>query len=127
MVGSNIRYYRKKNQLTQDDIAQICCVTRQAVSKWEQEKTEPDLETLSLIAKKLEITEEELIYGPDESEKRKNKVTDNAVFRFSFHLETSIGATLAVVLSYLKWKSIGWAILHGMLGWIYVIYYSIKY
>lgn len=35
MIGDNIKFYRKKNQLTQDDIAKECSVTRQAVSKWE--------------------------------------------------------------------------------------------
>ena len=35
MIGDNIKFYRKKNQLTQDDIAKGCSVTRQAVSKWE--------------------------------------------------------------------------------------------
>ena len=35
LIGDNIKFYRKKNQLTQDDIAKECSVTRQAVSKWE--------------------------------------------------------------------------------------------
>lgn len=39
----------------------------------------------------------------------------------------SIGVALAVVISYTTWKSISWAILHGILGWIYVIYYIITY
>lgn len=37
------------------------------------------------------------------------------------------GSALAMVISYTAWKSIGWAIFHGMLGWIYVIYYAIVY
>ena len=40
---------------------------------------------------------------------------------------TMLGVALAVVISYVKWNSIGWAILHGMLNWIYVIYYAVKY
>lgn len=39
----------------------------------------------------------------------------------------SFGCALAMVISYVKWQSIGWAILHGFLGWIYVIYYWITY
>lgn len=39
----------------------------------------------------------------------------------------SMGAALAMILSYTKWHSIIWAILHGLLSWIYVIYYAIKY
>ena len=39
----------------------------------------------------------------------------------------SFGTCLAIVLSWTTWKSIWWAILHGVLGWIYVIYYAINY
>ncbi len=38
-----------------------------------------------------------------------------------------LGSVIAIVISYMKWHSIGWAILHGMLGWAYVIYYLIEY
>ena len=34
-----------------------------------------------------------------------------------------IGAVLAIILSWMKWHSVGWAIIHGMLGWLYVFYY----
>lgn len=37
------------------------------------------------------------------------------------------GSCLAMVISFTTWKSILWAILHGLLGWIYVIYYAIVY
>lgn len=39
----------------------------------------------------------------------------------------SFGSALAIVMSYAKWHSIGWAILHGIFSWFYVIYYSINY
>lgn len=39
----------------------------------------------------------------------------------------TFGNALAIVISYVKWKSIGWAIFHGLLGWVYVIYYIIRY
>ncbi len=38
-----------------------------------------------------------------------------------------LGSVIGAILSYLKWHSIPWAILHGFLGWIYVVYYVIKY
>lgn len=37
------------------------------------------------------------------------------------------GCALAMVISYAKWNSILWAIIHGFLGWIYVLYYVIRY
>lgn len=38
-----------------------------------------------------------------------------------------MGTALAMIISYAKWESIGYAILHGLLSWIYVIYYWIKF
>lgn len=45
------------------------------------------------------------------------------------HTETAakagigFGCALAIVLSWTANKSIGWAIIHGILSWFYVIYY----
>lgn len=39
----------------------------------------------------------------------------------------SLGAAIAVVLSYSINKSILWAILHGIFSWLYVIYFAIVY
>lgn len=35
----------------------------------------------------------------------------------------SFGCALAMVISYTNWHSVFWAIVHGLLGWAYVIYY----
>lgn len=37
----------------------------------------------------------------------------------------ALGMVIAVVLSWTAWHSILWAIVHGLLSWIYVIYYFI--
>jgi hypothetical protein len=34
-----------------------------------------------------------------------------------------LGAALAVVMSWTVHKAVGWAIIHGILGWVYVVYY----
>jgi hypothetical protein len=34
-----------------------------------------------------------------------------------------LGTLIAVLASWTKWHSIGWAIVHGFLGWLYVLYY----
>ncbi len=33
------------------------------------------------------------------------------------------GSALAIVISYTAWKSVLWAIIHGIFGWFYVAYY----
>ena len=37
------------------------------------------------------------------------------------------GTALTMVISWSLNKSVFWAILHGVLGWLYVIYYVIAY
>jgi len=39
----------------------------------------------------------------------------------------SLGSALAIAISWSANKSILWAILHGVLSWIYVIYYALFY
>ena len=39
----------------------------------------------------------------------------------------SMGAALAICMSWTHWHSVGWAIIHGSLSWIYVIYYATQY
>lgn len=39
----------------------------------------------------------------------------------------SFGTALAMVISYTTWRSVGWAVVHGLLGWVYVVYFVLKY
>jgi len=39
----------------------------------------------------------------------------------------SFGSALAIAISWSANKSILWAIFHGILSWLYVIYYAIRY
>ena len=39
----------------------------------------------------------------------------------------SFGSALAMVISYTTWHSVFWAIIHGLLSWIYVIYFILRY
>ena len=41
---------RMKNKLSQDELAEKVCVTRQAVSRWETGETIPNTETLKLLS-----------------------------------------------------------------------------
>ena len=39
----------------------------------------------------------------------------------------TFGSALAMVISYVNWHSVFWAIIHGLFSWGYVIYYIIRY
>ena len=39
----------------------------------------------------------------------------------------SFGSALAMVISWTANKSLLWAIVHGLLSWLYVIYYGVRF
>ncbi len=39
----------------------------------------------------------------------------------------SFGSALAMVISWTANKSLLWAVVHGLLSWLYVIYYALRY
>ncbi|WP_375179274.1 helix-turn-helix transcriptional regulator [Enterococcus rotai] len=50
-----IKKYRKKRNLTQSELAKKIHSSQQAVARWELEKTEPNLDSLSELSKALNI------------------------------------------------------------------------
>ena len=39
----------------------------------------------------------------------------------------SFGCGLSMRNSFVIWHSVGWAIFHGLLSWVYVIYFILRY
>ena len=54
--AENLKQLRKEKQLSQEDLAEILGVSRQAVSKWEQGIGYPEVEKLLLLSSKLNIS-----------------------------------------------------------------------
>lgn len=57
---------RKKNDLTQEEMANRLFVTRQAISRWENGETLPNIETLKLISKEFEVSIDDLLGQPQD-------------------------------------------------------------
>lgn len=55
---------RKKRGLSQDELAERIYVTRQAVSRWENGETVPNVETLKLLSKVLDVSINTLLGSP---------------------------------------------------------------
>ena len=62
-IGKRIGMYRRQKGMRQDDLAQALGVTPQAVSKWENDQTYPDISLLPRLAKLLDVTVDELLSG----------------------------------------------------------------
>lgn len=65
-VGMKITMYRKKFNLTQDDIAKMLYVSRQLVSKWENGTGVPSVDVLLEFCKIFHTTFEDLLCLNDE-------------------------------------------------------------
>ncbi len=59
-IRESIAYYRKLNLMTQAELASKLSVSTQAVSKWEQKISSPDIMLLPEIAKIFNISTDEL-------------------------------------------------------------------
>lgn len=55
VIGKRIAEARKKKGITQEELAEACSVTAQAVSKWENGHNMPDIENLLTIAEVLNV------------------------------------------------------------------------
>lgn len=82
MINERIRDLRKKNNLTQEELADKLNVSRQAITKWESGLGTPDISNIEAIAKLFNITVDELLSG---NSIKKNNIskTEFDIFKFS--------------------------------------------
>lgn len=83
-IGSIIKDIRKKNNLTQNEFASILGVTFQAVSKWENDKSIPDITILKDISNKFNVDLNYLISG------KKVNINKKSFFKKNMIIITSI-------------------------------------
>ena len=62
-LGERLTELRKKQNLSQEEVAEKLNVTRQTVSKWELDQSTPDFDKVIPICKLYSITSEELLTG----------------------------------------------------------------
>ena len=60
-LGNKIMTLRKKNNLSQEDLAEKVGVTRQTISKWELEETMPDINQAKKLSMIFNISLDELV------------------------------------------------------------------
>ncbi|MNB81152.1 Tellurite methyltransferase [compost metagenome] len=60
-LARNISLYRKEKGLTQEELAQILGLSFQAVSKWENAQSMPDISLLPLLSATLEVSIDKLL------------------------------------------------------------------
>ena len=69
-LGKRITYYRKKYDMTQEQLAETMGVSSQAVSKWENDLSCPDITMLPRLSELFHISVDELLKGQTKQEVR---------------------------------------------------------
>lgn len=64
-LGENIHNYRVSSNMSQTDLANVLEVSRQSVSKWENNSAQPELDKLCKMSSLFDVTLDELVYGPN--------------------------------------------------------------
>lgn len=62
-LGERIQTHRKRAGLSQEALAEQLGVSRQAVSKWEVDAAQPELDKIVVLARVFGITTDELLLG----------------------------------------------------------------
>ena len=73
--GDNLRLIRKERGITQENLAELLQVSRQAVSKWESGSGYPETDKLLIIARELHVSLDYLM----DNEPKENEETEKAV------------------------------------------------
>lgn len=105
-IGKNIKLQRKKLSMSQDELAAKIFTTRQTISNYENDKSNPNIETLEILAEALDTDIMCLLYGEQSSPIKKLKTTVK-------HL--SIGVIILVVVVIILFKLLGFSGVIGLL------------
>lgn len=80
-LGKQIKRYRTKAGLSQEDLADKVYVSRQTISNWENDKSYPDVKSLMLLSEIFEISIDNLIKGDLDKMKREIDTQEYAQFQ----------------------------------------------
>lgn len=88
MLNEKIVYYRKKNLMTQEELAQKLCVSRQTITKWESGLIYPSLEYLIDLSNLFHVPIDSLVKD-DEYERKEETFNKSALALFLVKAKTS--------------------------------------
>lgn len=79
-VGTQIKMYRSKRGLSQDELAEKIFVSRQSISNWETGKTYPDIHSLLLLCEVFSVSLDQLVKG--DVQIMKNEIDAQELMKF---------------------------------------------
>lgn len=97
-IGENIYKLRTEKNMSQTDLANVLDVSRQSVSKWENNSAVPDLERIVNMSRIFEVTLDELVFGESVQSKKAPEPPQAQVSQITLNIKpkTAAGALLLV-------------------------------
>lgn len=78
-VGERLLMLRNQNNLTQEELAERLDVSRQSISKWELNKTLPDVDKLIQLSEMYQVSIDYLIKGEEAGQEERKKGEDEVI------------------------------------------------
>lgn len=60
-LGHQIKYYRQRDYLSQESLAEKLYVSRQTISNWENDKSYPDIHNLLMLSSLFDVSLDDLV------------------------------------------------------------------
>lgn len=103
--GTRLQQIRKASGLSQEQLADLLNMSRQAISKWETDQATPDIEKLSLLCNIFKISADELLGKESLSQQKSGKLEEyvktNVKKRyFTAGWITTLAGTVLLILEY---------------------------
>ncbi|WP_342718969.1 helix-turn-helix transcriptional regulator [Bacillus paramycoides] len=123
-LGQQLKKLRESKGFSQEDVAKKIGITRQAVHKWENDKSCPDIENLILLSEMYNVTLDELIKG-NRNLKEKIHIDEDEDFEKENEFGFYIGFGLLIVSAFVDYEGIQ-EILLGIAIFMMVFYSDVK-
>ena len=125
-IGSKIKTLRLSKSMTQEQLAKALHVSAQAVSKWENGKSYPDIHSLLLLSALFDVSLDQLIKGDLETMKQEVNAADvKAMNRNAIIYTVLLAATIILPVPLLKWFDL-YGLIPELLLWGSAMYFALR-
>ncbi|MGN5648566.1 helix-turn-helix domain-containing protein [Bacillus sp. Brlt_9] len=124
-LGQQLKRLRESQGFSQEDVAKKIGITRQAVYKWENDKSCPDIENLILLSEMYNVTLDELIKGYQGFKEKIHIDEEDEDFEKENEFGFYIGFGLLIVSAFVDYEGMQ-EILLGIALFMMVFYSDVK-
>ncbi|MEX0418058.1 helix-turn-helix domain-containing protein [Bacillus sp. C30] len=124
-LGAQLKKLRESKGFSQEDVAKKIGVTRQAVYKWENDKSYPDIDNLILLSEMYNVTLDELIKGNQNFKEKIHIDEEDEGFEKENEFGFYIGFGLLIMSAFIDYEGIQ-EILLGAALFMMVFYSDVK-